>query len=88
MNIRKPTSTGQKLPDGYTGSGKRAATTSTWRQKVSLPRMLGMETKNKVPYEETPGTVYADKGAKRVPVCTSGQEKDNLTAFLDFFCST
>jgi len=40
----------------------------------------GDETK--VWVEETSGKVYADSGAKRVPVRTSGQDKDNLTGFL------
>ena len=40
----------------------------------------GDETK--IPVEDTPTKVYAEKGAKRVPVRTSGQDKENLTAFL------
>ena len=40
----------------------------------------GDETK--IPVEETPGKVIADAGQKRVPCRTSGQDKDNLTAFL------
>ena len=39
----------------------------------------GDETK--VLYEDIPNKVIADEGAKTVP-CSSGQEKDGLTAFL------
>ena len=35
-----------------------------------------------IPVQETPGKVKADGGQKRVPCRTSGQDKDNLTAFL------
>ena len=49
----------------------------------------GIPTKNvwhcdetKIGMEDTPGKVYADKGAKRVPVRSSGQHNDNLTGFL------
>jgi len=35
-----------------------------------------------IPVQETPGKVIADAGQKKVPCRTSGQDKDNLTAFL------
>ena len=35
-----------------------------------------------IPVQETSGNVIADAGQKRVPCRTSGQDKDNLTAFL------
>jgi hypothetical protein len=40
----------------------------------------GDETNN--PVQGSPGKVKADGGQKRVPCRTSGQDKDNLTAFL------
>ena len=80
--LRKPTSTGQKLPEGYTGKWE-ACSYYFYLETKGVPIANcyhGDETK--IPVEEPPSKVYADKGAKRVPIRTSGQDKDNLTAFL------
>ena len=57
---------------GTRASGKLAVTTFIWKLKACQLRM----------FIETPGKVYADKGKKRIPVRTSGQEKNHITAFL------
>jgi hypothetical protein len=80
--LRKPTSTGQKLPDGYTGKWE-ACSYYFYLETKGVPKKdvwHGDETK--IPVEQPPAEVYADKGQKRVPIRTSGQDKENLTAFL------
>ena len=80
--LRKPTSTGQKLPDGYTGKWEACSYYFYLETKGVPTKNVYHGDETKVWVEETPGKVYADAGAKRVPVRTSGQDKDNLTGFL------
>ena len=80
--LRKPTTTGQKLPDGYTGKWEACSYYFYLETKGVPKKNVWHGDETKIVYEDTPGKVYADAGAKRVPVRTSGQEKDNLTGFL------
>ena len=80
--LRKPTSTGQKLPDGYTGKWEACSYYFYLETKGVPPEHCWHGDETKIPVEETPGKVIADVGEKRVPCRTSGQEKENLTAFL------
>ena len=80
--LRKPTSTGQKLPDGYTGKWEACSYYFYLETKGVPPEHCWHGDETKIPVEETPGKVIADVGQKRVPCRTSGQDKENLTAFL------
>ena len=80
--LRKPTSTGQKLPDGYTGKWEAASYYFYLETKGYDPKWVYQGDETNLPDEEVPSRVYADLGVKRVPVRTSGQDKDNKTAFL------
>ena len=73
--LRKPTSTGQKLPDGYTGKWEACSYYFYLETKGVPTKNVYHGDETKVWVEETPGKVYADAGAKRVPVRTSGQDK-------------
>ena len=80
--LRKPTSTGQKLPEGYTGKWEACSYYFYLETKGIPVKQVWHGDETKIPVEEPPSKVYADKGAKRVPIRTSGQDKENLTAFL------
>ena len=80
--LRKPTSTGQKLPDGYTGKWEACAYYFYLETKGVPTKNVYHGDETKICMEDVPGKVYADAGAKRVPVRTSGQDKDNITGFL------
>ena len=80
--LRKPTSTGQKLPEGYTGKWEACSYYFYLETKGIPVKQVWHGDETKIPVEEAPSKVYADKGAKRVPIRTSGQDKENLTAFL------
>ena len=80
--LRTPTSAGQKLPDGYTGKWEACAYYFYLETKGVPPENAWHGDETRIPVEETPSKVIADVGQKDVPVRTSGQEKDGLTAFL------
>ena len=80
--LRKPTSTGQKLPDGYTGKWEACSYYFYLETKRVPKKNVWHGDETKIPVEQPPAKVYADKGQKRVPIRCSGQDKENLTAFL------
>jgi len=80
--LRVPTSTGQKLPAGYTGKWEASSYYFYLETKGYDPKWVYHGDETNQPDEDVPTRVYADLGAKRVPVRTAGQEKDNKTAFL------
>ena len=80
--LRKPTSTGQKLPEGYTGKWEACSYYFYLETKGVPPENCYHGDETKVLYEDIPNKVIADEGAKSVPCKTSGQEKDGVTAFL------
>ena len=80
--MRKPTSTGQKLPDGYTGKWEACSYYFYLETKGVPKKNVWHGDETKIPVEQPPAKVYADTGQKRVPIRTSGQDKENLTAFL------
>jgi len=80
--LRKPTSTGQKLPAGYTGKWEACSYYFYLETKGVPPENCWHGDETKIPKEEPPAKVYAEVGQKDVPCRTSGQEKDNLSAFL------
>ena len=80
--LRVPTSTGQKLPAGYTGKWEASSYYFYLETKGYDPKWVYHGDETNLPDEDVPTRVYADLGAKRVPVRTAGQEKDNKTAFL------
>ena len=80
--LRKPTSTGQKLPEGYTGKWEACSYYFYLETKGVPPENVYHGDETKALYEDIPNKVIADEGAKSVPCRTSGQEKEGLTAFL------
>jgi len=80
--LRVPTSTGQKLPAGYTGKWEASSYYFYLETKGYDPKWVYHGDETNQPDEDVPTRVYADLEAKRVPVRTAGQEKDNMTAFL------
>ena len=80
--LRKPTSTGQKLPEGYEGKWEATSYYFYLKTKGIDPEYAYHGDETRMPVETIPNKVYAQIGAKRVPVRTSGQDKSGLTAFL------
>ena len=77
-----PTSSGQKLPEGYTGKWEASSYYFYLETKGYDPQWVYHGDETNLPDEDVPTKVYADLGAPRVHVRTSGQDKDNKTAFL------
>ena len=80
--LRMPTSSGQKLPEGYTGKWEASSYYFYLETKGYDPQWVYHGDETNLPDEDVPTKVYADLGAPRVHVRTSGQDKDNKTAFL------
>jgi len=80
--LRVPTSSGQKLPEGYTGKWEASSYYFYLETKGYDPKWVYHGDETNLPDEDVPSRVYADMGAPRVNVRTSGQEKDNKTGFL------
>jgi len=71
--LRVPTSTRQKLPAGHTGKWEASSYYFYLETKGYDPKWVYHGDETNQPDEDVPTRVYADLGAKRVPVRTAGQ---------------